>query len=95
MYYVHLVNEAKKGDGMVFRCHPEASVNLISRDRELLGMQWAYKAGCGVPVYAVFKNGFAMGYAPGRQVTFEDFMKPPVNRYNNLLIDYKMTFIVL
>ena len=50
----------------------------LDREMEMMGLQLAHKIGVAKPVYAMYKNGIAYGYATGRTLKDKDLQNPKV-----------------
>ena len=82
MMCCHLASDKDKKDAVVIRIflHGYSADITIDRDMEVMAIQVAAHIKIGQPAYAVFKNGTAYKYAPGRTVTGEDMKTPHVSR---------------
>ena len=84
----HLASDVDKQEAIVVRTYGVLKGDLLSRDKEIMGMQLGHIAGCCAPLMGIFNNGHIYGYAQGRTLEYEDFFKPEVIRYSSHITRY-------
>ncbi len=82
LYLCHLSDDVDQQDALVVKIYMFTPDNVvIDRDQEVIFTQVAHAVGVGPPLYGIFDNGHVYKYAPGRQITFEEFLNPKLYRY--------------
>ena len=76
MTYYYQKDDSKLVDAIVIRINISDIVGAEQREKEFLTAQVAQAAGCFPVIYASFNNGIVYHYAPGRNPTFHDVIKP-------------------
>ena len=82
MMNVYLKEDEAKSDALVFRIFFDfgelaKQVNM-TKDREVLCLQFGHSVGVTQRVNAIFCNGVAYGYAQGRTLEYDDVTKPHI-----------------
>ena len=80
MMCCHLLSDKGKKDAVVIRIFIQGMTGVtIERNTEVMAIQVAAHIKIGQPAYAVFRNGIAYRFAPGRSAIPEDVKNPKLN----------------
>lgn len=76
LYCCHLHKDEDKSDALVVRVlYKDKSED---HKQEEFALRVAQATGCGQPLYATFNNGFVIGYAQGRLITWNELWDPHI-----------------
>ncbi len=76
LYCCHLVADTDKSDALVVRVIYEGKRKEAKQEE--FALRVAHASGCCKPLYAIFDNGFVIGYAQGRLITWNELWDPHI-----------------